>query len=65
MKWDPGSEEAQNLNDLAAAETGRIPPEILDDPEVMVRMPLSSEPSTTNELSPEQLDRLIEMIKEA
>lgn len=65
LRWDPGSDEAQNLKDLAAAETGRIPTEILDDQEVMVRMPLLLRTVHNKRLSPEQLDRLIEMIKEA
>ena len=65
LKWEPGSNEAQALMDLAAADTGRIPTDILDDPEVMVRMPLLLRTVHNKQLSPEQLDRLIEMIKEA
>jgi len=65
LEYELGSDEAQALRDLAAAETGRIPPEILDDQEVMVRMPVLLRTVHNKQLSPEELDRLIEMIKEA
>jgi len=65
LEYELGSDRAQALRDLAAAETGRIPQEILDDQEVMVRMPLLLRTVHNKKLSPEALDRLIEMIKEA
>ncbi|MFH1763630.1 MAG: helix-turn-helix transcriptional regulator [Gemmatimonadota bacterium] len=65
LEFEPGSDGAQALKDLAAAETGRIPPEVLDDQEVMVRMPVLLRTVHNKKLGPEELDRLIEMIKEA
>jgi len=65
LEYKPESDETQALKDFAAAETGRIPPEILDDQEVMVRMPVLLRTVHNKQLSPEELDRLIEMIKEA
>jgi transcriptional regulator with XRE-family HTH domain len=65
LEYESGSDEAQTLLDLATAETGRIPPEILDDQEVMVRMPLLLRTVHNKQLSPEELDRLIELIKDA
>ena len=65
LEYDPRSDESQALMDLAAAETGRIPPDILDDQEVMVRMPLLLRTVQNKRLSPEELDRLVELIKDA
>jgi len=65
LEYDPGSDEAQTLVDLAVAEAGRIPPDILDDQEVMVRMPLLLRTVHNKQLGPEELDRLIELIKDA
>jgi transcriptional regulator with XRE-family HTH domain len=65
LEYEPGSDEARTLMDLAAAEAGRIPPDILDDQEVMVRMPVLLRTVHNKQLSSEELDRLIEMIKEA
>ncbi len=64
LQYGPGSEDAQGLKDLAAADTGRIPKEVLEDAEVMARMPLLLRTVHNKHLSPEELDRLIEMIKE-
>ena len=65
LEYELESDEAQALRDLAVADTGRIPSDILDDQEVMVRMPLLLRTVHNKQLSAEQLDRLIEMIKEA
>ena len=65
LEYELESDGAQALTDLAAAETGRIPPEILGDQEVMARMPVLLRTVHNKQLSPEELDRLIEMIKEA
>ena len=65
LEYELESDGAQALRDLAASETGRIPPEILDDQEVMARMPVLLRTIHNKQLSPVELDRLIEMIKEA
>ena len=64
LEYKPGSEEGRRLKDLAAADTGRIPPEVMEDRDVMARMPLLLRTVHNKQLSPEELDRLIEMIKE-
>ena len=65
LEYDLGSEEAQVLKDRAIVEAGRIPAEVLDDDEVLERLPVLLRTVRNKKLSPEQLDRLIEMIKEA
>ncbi len=65
LELELGSEEAQALRDRALVEAGRIPAEILDDDEVLERLPVLLRTVRNKKLDPEQLDRLIEMIKEA
>jgi len=65
LEYDTGSQEAEALRDQAAAENGRVPEEILSDADVMSKMPVLLRTVHNKQLSPEQLDKLIEMIKEA
>ncbi|GAG32936.1 unnamed protein product [marine sediment metagenome] len=63
LEYDPASQEAELLRDRAAAENGRLSEEILADEEIMSRMPVLLRTVHNKQLSAEQLDRLIEMIK--
>jgi transcriptional regulator with XRE-family HTH domain len=65
LEYDLDSEEAQALKDRAIVEAGRIPADVLDDEEVLDRLPVLLRTVRNKKLDPEQLDRLIEMIKEA
>ena len=65
LEYDTGSQEAEALRDQAAAENGRVPEEILSNEDVMSKMPVLLRTVHNKQLSPEQLDKLIEMIKEA
>lgn len=65
LEYDMASPEAQALRDQAAAENGRVPEEILSNEEVLSRMPVLLRTVHNKQLSPEQLDKLIELIKEA
>ena len=65
LEYDPASQEAELLRDRAAAENGRLSEEILADEEIMSRMPVLLRTVHNKQLSAEQLDRLIEMIKES
>ena len=65
LEHDPSSQEAEILRDKAAAENGRLPEEIIADDEILSRMPVLLRTVHNKQLSAEQLDRLIEMIKES
>lgn len=65
LEWRRGSEEACTLKDRAAIENGQIPAEILGDEVVMEKVPLLLRTLQNKQLEPEQLERLIEMIREA
>ena len=65
LEYDLDSEEAQALKDKAIVEAGRIPAEMMDDDEVLEKLPVLLRTVRNKKLNPEQLDRLIELIKEA
>ncbi len=65
LEWSPESAEADLLTDQTAIENGQIPEEVLGDDVVMAKMPLLLRTVQNKQLEPEQLDRLIEMIREA
>ena len=65
LEIDPGSESGLELKDRAAAENARIPEEVLGDEEVMARMPILLRTVHNKKLSSDQLDQLIQMIREA
>jgi transcriptional regulator with XRE-family HTH domain len=65
LEFELGSEEAQALRDKALVEAGRIPAEVMEDEEVLKRLPVLLRTVKNKKLDSEQLDRLIEMIKEA
>lgn len=65
LEYDTDSQEAETLRDQAAAENGRVPEEILSDASVLSRMPVLLRTVHNKQLSPEQLDKLIEMIRES
>ena len=65
LEWRPGSDEADALKDQAAIENGQIPAAVLGDEVVMAKMPLLLRTLRNRQLEPEQLDRLIDLIREA
>ena len=65
LELDLNSEEAESLRDRALVEAGRIPSEMMEDEEVLERLPVLLRTVKNKKLHSEQLDRLIEMIKEA
>jgi transcriptional regulator with XRE-family HTH domain len=65
LEYDLDSEEAQALRDRAMMEAGRIPEGLLEDEEVLARVPALLRTVRNKRLTPEQMDRLIEMIKES
>lgn len=65
LEYEPGDPRAQMLRDVAAIQNGRIPHDILENEEVMARMPILLRTVNNRQLSPEQVDRLVEMIRGA
>ena len=58
-----GSDEWLELFDLAAAERGRIPQDIMTDEELVDKLPVLFRTMRGTPLSPEQLDELVEQIR--
>jgi transcriptional regulator with XRE-family HTH domain len=65
LEYDRDGAEAERLRDVAALQNGRIPSDILENSEVMAQMPLLLRTVNNRQLSPEQVERLIEMIRDA
>ena len=65
LEWDLDSEDASALKDLALSETGQIPKDVLADEVVMSKMPLLLRTVRNKQLKEEELDRLIELIRDA
>jgi transcriptional regulator with XRE-family HTH domain len=63
LEWDLESENAQALRDVAALENGRIPEDLLKDEEVMSRMPLLLRTVHNRQLEPEEIEKLIDVIR--
>jgi transcriptional regulator with XRE-family HTH domain len=63
LKLKPGSDDWQKFHDLAAAEAGRIPPDLLADEEVLAKLPVLFRTLRGQQVSDEELDALIDMIK--
>lgn len=64
LEWETDSGDASVLRDLAFAENGQIPEEILADEVVMSKMPLLLRTVRNKQLKEEELDRLIELIRD-
>ncbi|MBV9111082.1 MAG: helix-turn-helix domain-containing protein [Gemmatimonadetes bacterium] len=65
LEYEPGDPAAQQLRDVAASQNGRIPADILSNDEVMAQMPILLRTVNNRQLSAEQVERLIEMIRDA
>lgn len=65
LEFERGAAEDRQLRDVASLQNGRIPADIMEDAEVMARMPILLRTVGNRQLSPEQVDRLIEMIRDA
>ena len=58
-----GSAERQELFDRAAAARGELPKDLLDDAEVVEKLPLLFRTLRGNAVPPERLDALVEKIR--
>ena len=59
----PGSDTWLELFDLAAAERGKIPEDLMADNEVVEKLPVLFRTLRGTPLSPEQLDHLVEQVR--
>ncbi len=64
LRIKKGTDDWYRFCDLAAAETGRIPKELMDK-EAMARMPVLFRTIRGKKLSKEKLDKLIKLIRES
>ena len=60
---EEGSSEWMELFDLAAAERGEIPADILSDEEVVRKLPVLFRTLRAQPLTPEQLEKLVEKVR--
>jgi transcriptional regulator with XRE-family HTH domain len=63
LKLKKGSDDWYTLFDLAAAETGRIPQELLDDKDVVEKLPILFRTLRGQKVPDEQLDELVRKIR--
>lgn len=59
----PGSQDWQEFHDLAATSKGRLPADILDDTELVAKLPLVYRTIRNEKPTSEQLDNLIEIVR--
>ena len=58
-----GSDDWYTFFDLAAAETGRIPPEILEDQDLLEKLPILFRTLRGQKVPDEQLDELVRKLR--
>ena len=63
LKLKKGSDEWYMFFDLAAAETGRIPQELLEDPAVLEKLPILFRTLRGQKVPNDQLDELVRAIR--
>jgi len=65
LELERGSDEWYTFFDLAAAETGRIPPEILEDEDLVEKLPILFRTLRGQKVPDEQLDELVRKLRKA
>ena len=65
LELDPSDDGAARLRASAATENGRIPEDIMSDAEVMAQLPILLRTLQNKQIDAEQLEKLIEMIRNA
>jgi len=58
-----GSDEWMDLFDTAAAERGEIPADLMSDDEVVDKLPVLFRTMRAKQVSPDQLDELVERVR--
>lgn len=65
LEWSQGSEGHKRLIDVAALSNGRLPDYVMSDEEVMESLPVLFRTLQGNPITPEQLEELIERIRDS
>lgn len=65
LKIKKGSDDWQTFSDLAAAEGGRVPADLLSNKEVLAKLPALFRTMRGQQVTDEELEELIKMIKGA
>lgn len=65
LQIEPGSDDWYQFFDLAAAEAGIIPPELLSDEELVGKLPIFFRTARGQNVSEEELTSLIETLRRA
>lgn len=65
LELEPGSDECTRLTDQAAAERGEIPKDLMEDEELLARLPVLLRTVKNKRPTEEQMDQLIEIIRES
>ncbi|MBN2581562.1 MAG: helix-turn-helix transcriptional regulator [Planctomycetes bacterium] len=65
LKLKPGSQDWEAFFELAAISAGRIPDRILDDRELLAKLPLVFRTTSGQSLSEEKLRELVDLIRNA
>lgn len=65
LKIKKGSDDWQTFFDLAAAEVGRVPSDLLSDKKVLAKLPALFRTMRGQQVTDEELEELIKMIKGA
>lgn len=65
LEYRPDDAAAERLRDVAALQNGRIPRDMLENDELMAHMPILLRTVTNRQLNAEEVDKLIDLIREA
>ena len=65
LGYDLDAPEAKHLRDVAAIQNGRLPHDIVENEEIMAQMPLLLRSVAKHRLNSKEVDRLVELIREA
>jgi len=60
-----GSAQWQEFMDLAASESGRIPKDMLEDEQVLAKLPILFRAARGQKVSPQEMKKLVQRIREA
>jgi hypothetical protein len=59
----PGTDQWMELFDIAAAQRGQVPADLMSDAEVVDKLPVLFRTMRAKQVSPEMLDELVEKIR--
>jgi transcriptional regulator with XRE-family HTH domain len=63
LEWDLDGAAAQRARDVAALENGRIPEDLLEDEALLAKLPVLLRTVHNRQLEPDEVEKLIEIIR--